>query len=559
MSTFNPNSGVATNNASIVSLVGGGLLGNIASPELISTTYSLLDLNAEKNKTNTNETELKDVQLQTSTYGRIIPEVYGSVRIAGNIIWSTDIRKEITNHAPVIGDKGNIEASGYTERNYTCSFAIAICRGVIDEIINIYADGELISDSKIDKYFGTEDQLPNSLIQSYLGIDSTPAYRGLCYVVFRHFSLNPWNGRIPNFTFDIKRSRSIGDNDYEVENLISAVNIIPGSGEFVYDTEINYKLDEVWKWGRVVGYKKGKAINANNKGFSDATLSLEQLKSTLPNVQWVSVIVTWFCNSMNVKDIFLYPAVDSKQVHTEPYEWKVDQITRSNARTITLDSDGRPNYGGTISDSSLLRYLKKLKAMGYKVCLYPMIFVDINGKPWRGHITGNVDDVSHFFNKSDGYNNFIKHYAKNFKDHIDAFVIGSEMIGLTKLRNFDDNSFPAVDHFISLAEQVKNILHSDTIVTYAADWSEYHHTDGGWYNMDKLWSCNAIDKIGIDAYFPLTLSTKSTYDIDELMHGWESGEGYEFYYNDANKTQKVFLDIEDQWSRRWGWKNIKNF
>ena len=41
-------------------------------------------------------------------------------------------------------------------------------------------------------------------------------------------------------------------------------------------------------------------------------------------------------------------------------------------------------------------------------------------------------------------------------------------------------------------------------VTYAADWSEYHHTAGGWYNLDPLWASSNIDVIGIDAYFPLT-------------------------------------------------------
>ena len=39
----------------------------------------------EENITN----DLKDVTLQTSTYNKIIPEVFGKVRISGNIFWSS--------------------------------------------------------------------------------------------------------------------------------------------------------------------------------------------------------------------------------------------------------------------------------------------------------------------------------------------------------------------------------------------------------------------------------------------------------------------------------------
>jgi hypothetical protein len=36
---------------------------------------------------------LSEVTLQTAAYGRMIPIVYGTVKIAGNIIWSTEIKQ----------------------------------------------------------------------------------------------------------------------------------------------------------------------------------------------------------------------------------------------------------------------------------------------------------------------------------------------------------------------------------------------------------------------------------------------------------------------------------
>ncbi|WP_419235592.1 baseplate megatron protein TIM-barrel domain-containing protein [Rickettsia endosymbiont of Nabis limbatus] len=70
------------------------------------------------------------------------------------------------------------------------------------------------------------------------------------------------------------------------------------------------------------------------------------------------------------------------------------------------------------------------------------------------------------------------------------------------------NNFPAVNELYNLARLVKEIVGNNVQVTYAADWSEYHHTSGGWYNLDPLFASSYIDFVGIDAYFPLTSSFK---------------------------------------------------
>ncbi|MCB2081634.1 MAG: glycoside hydrolase TIM-barrel-like domain-containing protein, partial [Rickettsiales bacterium] len=177
------------------------------------------------------------------------------------------------------------------------------------------------------------------------------------------------------------------------------------------------------------------------------------------------------------------------------------------------------------------------------------------GKPWRGRLTGSVADVASFFTKTNGYNAFITHYATLTKDYVDAFSIGSELIGLTKV-NDGSNNFPAVNALVSLAATVKGIVGSGVKVTYAADWSEYHHTDGGWYNLDPLWASADIDMVGIDAYFPLTDAPQTGYDVQTVIDGWTSGEGYDWYYTDPERTTQASLSAPYAWKNiQWWWEN----
>ncbi len=99
-----------------------------------------------------------------------------------------------------------------------------------------------------------------------------------------------------------------------------------------------------------------------------------------------------------------------------------------------------------MNDASLIRYLVELRKQGFKIMLYPIIMVDVAGKPWRGRIKGDQDSIPEFFKK---YNYFILHYANLVTNNqfiktsdilinsslVDAFIIGSEMIGLTTSKN----------------------------------------------------------------------------------------------------------------------------
>jgi len=528
-----------------LSILTSGL--GIVSPELTAIVNNAYK-NNDKYKYNF---ELKDINLQTSTYGRVIPEIFGKMRVSGNIIWTSGIKKE-TSSTTVARDKFGNTSSGKTNISYSTSIAIAICKGVVKSIDNIYADNVLLNKKNlnISIYFGTEDQMPNSIIQSYEGIENVPAFRGICYILLHNFSLTEYNGRVPNFSFDVVKEKELKS----ANTLINGTCVIPGSGEFVYDTTIQYKLDPIYNLGVIVGYNKGVSVNYNNNtGKADSVASFQEMRNDLPNLKWVSVTCSWFASSLDIKNSTIIPKVEYHGIKTSPDEWYVGGLTREFTQIVLKDIDGNLRYGGTPSDGSILRYIDYIKSQGIKVSFYPLMMLDIPGKPWRGNVTGNIADISNFFHNKDGYRNFILHYANLLKDKIDAFIIGSEMIGLTKITDGNGN-FPAVDEFCSLAQDVKNILGKNVTITYAADWSEYHHANGGWFNLDKLWSHPAIDVIGIDVYFPITNNNGSIYDIKEIKKGFESGEGYDFYYTDsANKAYPKPL------SPAYAWKNIKYF
>ncbi len=506
---------------------------------------------------------LNDLAVQTSTYGDVIPIVFGRVKIAGNIIWAQPIREIPVTTTVSGGGKGGATSPvkrTQTSFMYKATFAVALCEGEISDIERVWADNDPVNladhCASYTIYNGDEGQLPDPIMESFEGVGNTPAYRGMAYVVFEDFDLNSFGNRIPNLSFEVNRPiKGSLSGGPAVEDLVTAISLIPGSGEFVYDTVVQEKVYGVELNGSFIQRGGTEVINMNNSARkADALVSIDQLGATFPNLEWVSVICTWFTDSLDAATATVAPRVEYKDnTSTRPDVWACAGLNRNAAIQVTLDENNSPIYGGTPSDSSVVRLVEELKQRGYKVMFYPMVFIDQPDKPWRGRMTAAAEDIANFFTRSWGYNQFIMHYANLMKDRVDAFVIGSEMKGLTQVN--DDGEFPAVDEFVSLAASVKTAM-PGTKITYAADWSEYHSTSG-WYNMDKLWASDDIDFIGIDAYFPLTdRPQQGIYNVDEVIEGWESGEGYDWYYADDERTEQQVLAPSAAWKNiEWWWNN----
>lgn len=365
---------------------------------------------------------LNDLMVQASSYGKAIPLIYGNSRIAGNIIWSRPIQEHVTTTTQSSGGGkggggGSVETTT-TSYTYTASIAVAICEGPITEVVRVWADAKQLdlTQGNYTLYLGNETQLPDTYIASFFPAGQTPAYRGMAYVVIKDFPLGDYGNRIPNFTFEVRRTLK---KPFDLEDKITDITLIPGAGEYVYDTVVQEKQSgQQDVSGNFVQGGKVIKINQNNlSNKADVQVALDNLKATLPNVQWVSVVVNWFGDTLNPATMVIKPAAEfnSQGTRVTPDEWAVAGYNRNNAHVILTFPNGSPTYGGTPTDKSIVHLCQELKARGYNVLFYPMLQVDTitpQSKPWRGRITPtSVSDVTNFFTSTTGYNAFINWYA----------------------------------------------------------------------------------------------------------------------------------------------------
>ncbi len=548
--------------------------------------------------------------LSKAIYGQPITLIFGTSRVNGKIIWANPLRevqKTTVSNQYLANSDITKSVHNLIECEYYLSFAVSICEGEVAEINRIWAGDELLDLGQYNSrlYLGHEHQLPDPLIAQTCEQGKSPAFRDLSYIVFEDLPLSDFSNIIPNFSFEVTRKANIPSNlhnrpraklasgrefegdaerktaayggvqedlsldslsklpveaefrtrsNISVEELVEGFDIIPGSGEFVYDPIIQYQTTTLVT-GEIINKKP---INSHNsRNIADSLYSLDQMQVICPNIKWVAPVVCWFGDNLDIAKCTIKPSVESN-CSTIKYseEWQIGKYFRDTARLISRDSEGFPKYGGSVNDASVIRYLQELKRRNYQIMFYPMLFLDIPQKPWRGHLSGNPNSVAEFFNKQGGYNEFILHYANLVKDHVDAFVIGSELIGLTSISRATTSNtfeFPAVLELVTLAKLVKEIM-PNVLLTYAADWSEYHHTLGGWYNLDKLFASPYLDFIGIDAYFPVTRTTNSMILAEEISKGWNQGEGYDYWIDE--KSEKQPLTAEYAWKNiRYWWEN----
>lgn len=530
--------------------------------------------------------KLDRFQLMGASEGAPIPTVWGRMRIPGQVIWASPYRETRTTSG---GGKG-APRPRTVQFSYSVSLAIALCEGEILGIGRIWADGTEIAPNTLDMrvYRGGEDQLPDPAIEADVGFGNAPSYRGTAYVVLENLDLAAFGNRVPQLSFEVLRPAQGSETEWtlDLHKAIRAVALIPGTGEYSLATQ---------KVRLPLGFAKSQTINVNSRsGEPDFVTSLRQLQTELPNCEAVSVIVSWFGSDLRCGACDVQPKVEQIEFDPSEMPWRAGGISRSAAGIVPTEA-GRPVYGGTPSDTSVIQSIQALKSAGQSVMFYPFILMEQlagNGLPdpysdaahqpllpWRGRITlsqapgrpGSPDqtgqavtEVAAFFGTAAvgdfqgngtsvdysgpqdwGYRRFILHYAHlcQLAGGVDAFCIGSEMRGLTQIRG-PAHSFPAVQALIQLAADVRSILGPQTKISYAADWSEYfgYHTGGNvYFHLDPLWADPNIDFIGIDNYMPISdwrngtdhadAHWRSIYNLEYLKANVCGGEGYDWFYD----------------------------
>jgi exo-beta-1,3-glucanase (GH17 family) len=153
--------------------------------------------------------------------------------------------------------------------------------------------------------------------------------------------------------------------------------------------------------------------------------------------------------------------------------------------------------------------------LGIKVMLKPHL--DIEDGTYRGD-----------FYPTDGwfenYKKFIKHYARMAQEYnVEMYCVGVELRGAT--------TWEKEDQWRDLIKEVRSLYKGP--LTYSANWDEF----------DKVNFWDALDYIGIDAYFPLT--DKNDAALPELVRAWQdqADKLEEWYKKNGHKQPILFTEL----------------
>lgn len=548
-----------------------------------------------------------------ATEGAPIPRLYGRARLGGQLIWATRFEETantvVERSSTRSGGKGGgsskkakttTTTTTTTTYSYAGNVAIGLCEGPIAFVRRVWADGrELdLTTTTMRVHRGDAEQMPDPLIVAKEGAENAPAYRGLAYVVFEHLALGDFGNRVPQFSFEVVRVVP------GLPGMVRALCLIPGATEFGYDP---------LPVSRVLGLGASAPENRHQlQSATDVTASLDALQALCPSVRRVSLVASWFGDDLRAGSCRITPRVERSLKDTYGDIWSAGGLARATALPVS-EVAGRPAYGGTPSDAGLIRAIQTLKARGLEVVLYPFVMMDIpagnvlpdprTGEagqppyPWRGRITcdpapgmaGSVDGtaaaadqvaaflgnaVPAHFTVAGGrvlyagpaewsLRRLVLHYAHLAlaAGGVDAFVIGSELVGLTRVRGAD-GGYPAVAALRALAADVRAVLGPGVKLTYGADWTEYGadvREDGAEirFPLDALWADPAIDAVGIDFYPPLQdwrdgadhadlAQARSATDRNAPRDGLGSGPDFDWFYaGEADRLAQIRTPITD--------------
>lgn len=527
--------------------------------------------------------------------GAALPRIYGTMRMSGTLIWTTHF--EEVRQTKRQGAKGGPRVTSYS---YFGNAAFALCEGPIAGVRRVWADGRELDLTGIDMrvHTGSAGQAADPLIEARQG--DAPSYRGTAYAVFEHLPLEPFGNRLPQFQFEV--IKTAGD----LAPSIQAVCLIPGSTEWGLAP---FPVTRTPQEG-VTEHVNRHVLHAP----TDLVASLDELQVICPNLKHVALVSAWFGDDLRAGQCKIEPKLAGNTSGSSSHAWRVNGIDEANAQLVSR-SGGKAAFGGTPADESLIAALREIASRGLKATLYPFVMMDVpegnslsspNGDvsqppyPWRGRITcmpapglaGTADRTAQaraqvtafcgtaapgnfsaavagadFTGNPDdfGYRRMILHHAHlaAIAGEVDAFLIGSEMRGLTTLRD-ETGAFPFVGELMTLAAEVRAILGPTTKITYAADWSEYfgyQPPDGSGdaiFHLDPLWAHPAIDAVGIDNYMPLSDwrdadltdgnpdGMSGPDDAQAMRDAIVSGEGFDWFYaSDADRDVRLRTPIAD--------------
>nr|BAL52987.1 hypothetical conserved protein [uncultured Acetothermia bacterium]BAL60159.1 hypothetical conserved protein [Candidatus Acetothermum autotrophicum] len=174
----------------------------------------------------------------------------------------------------------------------------------------------------------------------------------------------------------------------------------------------------------------------------------------------------------------------------------------------------------TPTDDDLRHVIAQAHQLGLDVMLKPMVDLANDPAHWRGEINFGTDEAA-WAQWFASYQNFIVHYAQLAQETgVAVFAVGTELGGTAHRES----------NWRAIIDAVRSVYPG--LLTYAANF------DGEQYVVN-FW--DALDFIGIDAYYPLTQKTDPT--VEELKAGWAPHKAELATLSQAWRLPIVFTEV----------------
>lgn len=281
---------------------------------------------------------LSGVQIQTSVQGKCIPIVYGTNRLAPNVIWLGDFVATATPSAG--GGKGGVigggtgkggGSGGYT---YKTAMQLGLCEGPIQGIGNIYIDKNVTTAAAqgFTVFLGSYSQSAWSYLTTNHAAQAL-TYHGLVHVDAAGYSLGN-SANLPNHNFEVKGiySTSVSGKP-DADPTLVVTDLL---------TNVNYG----------VGFPSARLGDMTN--FQNYTLASGLLISPVySSQQQAAAMIDDICKNCNVAAVW-----SSGTLNFIPYG---DAAVTGNGKTYTppsstqydlTDNDFMPNTNSTSSSQN---------------------------------------------------------------------------------------------------------------------------------------------------------------------------------------------------------------
>lgn len=152
------------------------------------------------------------LRINASAYGLVVPLVWGTARVSGNLIWYGDFTAIAHTTEEEVGGKGGGETTvRSTTYTYTVAFAMGLCSGEISSIGQVWSGKDKTSTSALglSVFPGTLPQSPWAYLTSKHAGQAL-GYNGLAYVASGAFDLGN-SSSLPNLSFEVRGPRRIGE------------------------------------------------------------------------------------------------------------------------------------------------------------------------------------------------------------------------------------------------------------------------------------------------------------------------------------------------------------